>query len=190
MFTSNEEGLAKVKEGDYAFFMESSSIDYYTERVCNLTQVGELLDDKSYGIGMRQRLFKFFFLFPISTFLMNCELSNRHTDYKYFDELSEGVLILLERGRLTELKTRWWKQRRGGGACSVLNIHFIPIFWKKTNLNHEIIKTGRWRRWRCSPTSDGQCDRCILCIGWWHFVFDSLRGRSVLLQCLQRGTKE
>lgn len=51
---TNEEGLSKVKEGGYAFFMESSSIQYYTERTCNLTKVGELLDDKSYGIGMRR----------------------------------------------------------------------------------------------------------------------------------------
>ena len=34
--------------------MESSSIDYNTERFCNLTQVGERLDDKNYGIGMRK----------------------------------------------------------------------------------------------------------------------------------------
>lgn len=40
-------------------------------------------------------------------------------DYKYFNELSEGVLQLLEQGKLTELKTRWWEERKGGGACSV-----------------------------------------------------------------------
>lgn len=36
----------------YAFFMESSSIKYITHRECNLTQVGDLLDAKEYGIGM------------------------------------------------------------------------------------------------------------------------------------------
>lgn len=54
---SNDEGLDRVKRGGYAFFMESSSIEYYTERTCNLTQVGEQLDDKAYGIGMRKSLF-------------------------------------------------------------------------------------------------------------------------------------
>lgn len=34
--------------------MESSSIEYVTERLCNLTQVGDRLDDKNYGIGMRK----------------------------------------------------------------------------------------------------------------------------------------
>lgn len=34
--------------------MESSSILYETERKCNLTQVGDKLDDKNYGIGMRK----------------------------------------------------------------------------------------------------------------------------------------
>lgn len=53
---SNEEGLERVKNGGYAFFMESSSIEYYTERTCNLTQVGDLLDDKAYGIGMRKSM--------------------------------------------------------------------------------------------------------------------------------------
>lgn len=37
-----------------AFLMESSSILYETERKCNLTQVGDRLDDKNYGIGMRK----------------------------------------------------------------------------------------------------------------------------------------
>lgn len=37
-----------------AFLMESSSILYETERKCNLTQVGDVLDDKNYGIGMRK----------------------------------------------------------------------------------------------------------------------------------------
>lgn len=51
---SNDEGLDRVKKGGYAYLMESSSIEYYTERACNLTQVGEQLDDKAYGIGMRK----------------------------------------------------------------------------------------------------------------------------------------
>lgn len=34
--------------------MESASIQYEIERKCNLTQVGDELDDKNYGIGMRK----------------------------------------------------------------------------------------------------------------------------------------
>lgn len=52
----NDQGVQRVFSGaeDYAFVMESSSIEYTTERKCNLTQVGSKLDDKNYGIGMRK----------------------------------------------------------------------------------------------------------------------------------------
>lgn len=51
---SNDEGLKMAKEGNYAFLMESSSIEYIIERNCDVTQVGGLLDDKGYGIAMRK----------------------------------------------------------------------------------------------------------------------------------------
>lgn len=51
---SNEEGVKRVLKGDgqYAYMMESSSIEYITERYCDLTQVGGPLDSKSYGIAL------------------------------------------------------------------------------------------------------------------------------------------
>lgn len=51
----NDTGLKKVLGEDYAFLMESSSIEYITERHCNVTQIGGLLDAKSYGIAMKKR---------------------------------------------------------------------------------------------------------------------------------------
>jgi hypothetical protein len=52
--TNNEEGVDRVKKakGLYAFFMESTSIEYQVERNCDLQQVGGLLDSKGYGIGL------------------------------------------------------------------------------------------------------------------------------------------
>ena len=52
---SNIEGVARVERsnGQYAFLMESTSIEYFTERMCNLTQVGGMMDTKGYGIAMR-----------------------------------------------------------------------------------------------------------------------------------------
>lgn len=49
-----EEGIQRVKdaEGKYAFLMESTSIDYVTERDCDLKQIGGLLDSKGFGIGV------------------------------------------------------------------------------------------------------------------------------------------
>lgn len=46
-----EEGVEKVLQGNYAFLMESTMLDYKVQRDCNLTAVGGLLDNKGYGIG-------------------------------------------------------------------------------------------------------------------------------------------
>lgn len=51
---SNDEGVDRVRKGKnlYAFLMESTSIDYITERYCDLMQIGGQLDSKGYGIAM------------------------------------------------------------------------------------------------------------------------------------------
>lgn len=56
MVTDNDIGVTKAesKTEKYAFFMESTSIEYQTERHCELTKVGGLLDEKGYGIAMRK----------------------------------------------------------------------------------------------------------------------------------------
>lgn len=46
--------MASDVANDYAFLMESSSIEYVIERNCDVTQIGGLLDDKGYGIAMRK----------------------------------------------------------------------------------------------------------------------------------------
>lgn len=46
-----EEGIKRVMEGNFAFLMESTTLDYVVQRNCNLTQIGGLLDSKGYGIG-------------------------------------------------------------------------------------------------------------------------------------------
>lgn len=46
-----EEGIKRVLQGNYAFLMESTMLDYIVQRDCNLTQIGGLLDTKGYGIG-------------------------------------------------------------------------------------------------------------------------------------------
>ncbi|XP_018027547.2 glutamate receptor ionotropic, kainate 2 [Hyalella azteca] len=94
--SSNEEGVERVVKsaGKYAFLMESSSIEYITERHCQLTQVGGLLDSKSYGIALP----------PGSP---------------YRALVNAAVLRLQELGRLHDLKQRWWKERKEGGKCKV-----------------------------------------------------------------------
>ncbi|XP_057319651.1 glutamate receptor ionotropic, kainate 3-like isoform X2 [Microplitis mediator] len=88
----NEEGRLRALNEDYAFLMESSSIDYIAQRDCNLTQIGGLLDNKGYGIAMRKR-------FP------------------YRNKLNTAVLQMQESGILSELKKKWWNEKRGGGSC-------------------------------------------------------------------------
>ena len=94
MVGSNSQGVEMVEEsdGNYAFFMESSSIEYLVERRCKLSQVGGLLDSKGYGIATK-----------------------KGSAYKPL--LDYAILRLVEQGSLHRLKVKWWKQKRGGGAC-------------------------------------------------------------------------
>ncbi|XP_041980063.1 glutamate receptor ionotropic, kainate 2 isoform X4 [Aricia agestis] len=92
--SSNKEGEERVMrgKGSYAYLMESTTIEYVVERNCDLTQVGGMLDSKGYGIAMP----------PNSP---------------YRTAISGAVLKLQEEGKLHILKTRWWKEKRGGGSC-------------------------------------------------------------------------
>lgn len=58
---SNQEGVDRVirGRGNYAFLMESTSIEYVTERNCELTQIGGMLDNKGYGIATPPSEFTF-----------------------------------------------------------------------------------------------------------------------------------
>lgn len=56
MVNDNNLGVKLANEGNYAFFMESTTIEYVIERNCNLTQVGGQLDEKGYGIAMRKSM--------------------------------------------------------------------------------------------------------------------------------------
>lgn len=93
MTSTNTEGLNRVKNENYAYLMESTSIEYIVERECDVTQIGGLLDDKGYGIAMR-----------------------KYSPYR--SALSEAVLRLQEQGKLTAMKRKWWKEKRGGGKCT------------------------------------------------------------------------
>lgn len=44
--TTYEDGIRRVNQGNYAFLMESTMLDYIVQRDCNLTQIGGLLDTK------------------------------------------------------------------------------------------------------------------------------------------------
>ena len=50
---SATEGVKKVKEGGYAYILESTTNDYYRSKDCELIQIGGLLDDK--GIYLKEK---------------------------------------------------------------------------------------------------------------------------------------
>lgn len=60
LMEKNEAGVWKVQQENYAYLMESSSIEYIKQRKCNITGIGGLLDNKGYGIAMKKgRCFDF-----------------------------------------------------------------------------------------------------------------------------------
>lgn len=54
MVDDNTKGVAKAQTDKYALFMEDTSIEYERQRKCDLTKVGENLDEKGYGIAMKK----------------------------------------------------------------------------------------------------------------------------------------
>ncbi|XP_055903490.1 glutamate receptor ionotropic, kainate 2-like [Eupeodes corollae] len=90
--STNDEGVAKVLSENYAFLMESTTIEYNVARNCNLTQVGKLLDEKSYGVAMRK-------------------------NWPYRDKLNNALLQLQESGVLSKMKSKWWNEV-GTAGCT------------------------------------------------------------------------
>ncbi|XP_050461833.1 glutamate receptor ionotropic, kainate 2 [Cataglyphis hispanica] len=86
-----EEGIKRVLEGDYAFLMESTMLDYAVQRDCNLTQIGGLLDSKGYGIATPK-------------------------GSPWRDKISLAILELQEKGVIQILYDKWWKNT--GDVCN------------------------------------------------------------------------
>uniref|UniRef100_A0A8C1R845 Glutamate receptor n=1 Tax=Cyprinus carpio TaxID=7962 RepID=A0A8C1R845_CYPCA len=85
---SVEEGIHRVLTSDYAFLMESTTIEFVTQRNCNLTQIGGLIDSKAYGVGT-----------PMGS--------------PYRDKITIAILQLQEEGKLHMMKEKWWR----GNGC-------------------------------------------------------------------------
>lgn len=53
-------------------------------------------------------------------FLVKANISHEiFSDSPYRGALSEAVLQMQESGEITSMKIKWWKEKRGGGACTV-----------------------------------------------------------------------
>ncbi|KAA0195825.1 hypothetical protein HAZT_HAZT011420, partial [Hyalella azteca] len=86
-----EDGVERVLNGNYAFLMESTMLDYTIQRNCNLTQIGGLLNSNSYGIAT-----------PMGS--------------PWRDKISLAILELQEKGVIQMLYSKWW--RNTGDVCN------------------------------------------------------------------------
>lgn len=124
----NAEGIERVRKEDglYAFFMEAAAIEYHTERICDLTQIGGLLDRKGYGVALPPgQLFSISVVINIKKLSVNFAktviILQCITGSPYTKAISDGTLALQEKGVLQQLKQKWWKEMHGAGNCIVSN---------------------------------------------------------------------
>lgn len=61
-------------------------------------------------------------------------------DAEYRNDLSEAILQMQESGKLAALKIKWWKEKRGGGACQVsCYISTRKIFSSDETIGREVM---------------------------------------------------
>eukprot|EP00108_Taenia_solium_P003321 TsM_000936200 transcript=TsM_000936200 gene=TsM_000936200 len=93
MINNATEAIARVKRGGYAYILESTMNEYFTQRNCDLIQIGDNLDSKGYGIG-----------FPQGS--------------KYRDAFTEVILQLQASQRLEQIRHHWWRYYNITTPCS------------------------------------------------------------------------
>ncbi|XP_053398088.1 glutamate receptor ionotropic, kainate 2-like [Mercenaria mercenaria] len=89
----NADGFMRAKNSDYAYIAESTTIDYQVQRICELKQIGGLLDSKGYGLA-----------FP--------------KDSPWTDEISREIIYFQENQEIQKIYNKWWKEK-SGGKCEV-----------------------------------------------------------------------
>ncbi|XP_060801537.1 glutamate receptor ionotropic, kainate 2 isoform X2 [Amyelois transitella] len=92
---TNDEGESRVLKNNnkYAFFMESSTIEYKQKRNCDLQKVGSQLDSKDYGIAM-----------PANS--------------PFRSHINRAILRLKELTILEDIKSKWWDKSYGATDCN------------------------------------------------------------------------
>lgn len=116
---TNNEGVDRVlKKYDYAFLMESTTIEYRMERNCDLDLVGGLIDNKGYGIALPRSKSRTNLLDSFSNRIgrKSLKYDPLPLDSPYRTPISGAILQLQEKGLLQDLKKKWWEER-GGGLC-------------------------------------------------------------------------
>uniref|UniRef100_A0A8C4WVB5 Glutamate receptor n=1 Tax=Eptatretus burgeri TaxID=7764 RepID=A0A8C4WVB5_EPTBU len=136
---SNEEGMQRVLSTNYAFLMESTTIEYVTQKNCNLTQVGGLLDGKGFGIGTS-------------------------LGSPYRDKMTIAILQLQDEGVLQVLRDKWWlgngcptDDGKEASALGVQNIGGIFLILAAGLLLSVVVALAEflYRRSLCSLLAEG-----------------------------------
>ena len=96
-----EDAIERVKQGSYAFLMESQSVEYQVGQDCRLLQVGELMNTVSYGIGLTQGT-----VYNKGTFI-----SLIFSGSKYRKVINKAILKMQDDGSLKTLKDKWWGKK-------------------------------------------------------------------------------
>lgn len=84
--TSNGKGVERALSSNYAYLMESTSLEYETSQNCNLTQIGGVLGSKGYGIALAKKS-------------------------EWTDRISRQILLYAKRGIIEMKKTKWWRSK-------------------------------------------------------------------------------
>lgn len=113
LVANNLIGINQVLQGSYAFLMESSTLTYYTNRHCNLTQLVNILTGNGYGIAFPQ-------------------------NSPFRDTFSQAILHLYENNILDQLWQKWFIDRPTleRQESSINNDYFCANQQFKVNYNN------------------------------------------------------
>ncbi|KAK6055112.1 Ligand-gated ion channel [Cooperia oncophora] len=87
----NREGVERVVRNNFAYLMESTSLEFEVSQNCNLTQIGGVLGSKGYGIALQKKS-------------------------EWTDRISRQILLYQKRGIIEMKKSKWWRSK--GATCT------------------------------------------------------------------------
>lgn len=98
-------GIEKAENENYAFFMESTTIEYIIQKHCSLDMYGGLLASKGFGIAVRKGKLIWISCDSLLKFSFSTDAPTLRK------VLSQAILKLQSSGKLAELKNKWWFEK-------------------------------------------------------------------------------
>lgn len=100
---STENGIKRVKKENYAFLVESIANEYDRYRDCELIQIGDFLDTKSYAFGLTK-------------------------GSVWREKISNAILMLEDKGKIEEIYQKWWRKVDALDCEQKLKLTQVPQF--------------------------------------------------------------